>query len=97
MSKAAGWRTRQHTVVNNCGKMTDVMMWKSRESDAFHVRCHTKLMGAQGETIFESILMYDEALANYQGFVTAALMEEVSAPKVGRQIIGIIDADDDDE
>ena len=96
MSKRAGWRTRQHTVVHNCGKLTDVMMWKAVETDRFHVRVSVKEMGQQAEVVFETICVHVEALEFYVDFAQQALIEEVNPPDTGRQIVGVIDGDDDE-
>ena len=93
--QAAGWKSRQKTTVMNCGKLTDVVIWKSTETDSFHIRCQVKEMGQQEVVLFESILPFDEAREAYMAMATDALVEVVSPPNPGRQIVGIIDEGDD--
>ena len=88
--QTAGWRTRQHAVVNNCGRITDVLMWKSIDSDAFHIRRTTKDVGQQRTTTYESILPFEDSLRLYQEMSQVAVVELVNPPdpaKVGYTIV----------
>ena len=90
MNKQAGWRTRQHTVVNNCGRLTDIMLWRSSDTDRFHVRVSVKEMGQQSSVTFETVCEFDEALDFYLAYSDQALREEVHPPdpsKVGYTIV----------
>ena len=90
MSSQAGWRTRQHAVINNCGRLTDVMLWRSADTERFHVRVSVKEMGQQPAVTFETVCVHAEALDFYLAYADQAMREEVHPPdpsKVGYTII----------
>ena len=97
MSKdQAGWRSRQHTTVQNCGKVTQVILWKTTDSNAFHLIEKVKMMGAQEATAYEAILPFDQAYEEYTARATTALLEEVIPPNTGKAIVGVIDGEDEE-
>ena len=96
MSKQAGWRTRQHATIQNCGTVTQVIMWKSVDSDAFHLVHKVKQMGQQEQVVLETIAGHDMALEMFIDISQQALVEVVKPPNPTRQIVGVIDAEDDD-
>ena len=83
------------TVMNN-GKMTKAMMWKSVNSDAFHFVHKVKEMGQQEHTVVETIAHEDIAFELYLAVVVSAAEEVVNPPQTGKQIVGVIDGDDDE-
>ena len=97
MSKElAGWRSRRHATIQNCGRVTQVIMWKAVNTDAFHLVEKIKDMGSQEITLSETILPFDEAYPRYTAMVTEALLEEVVPPNTGKAIVGVIDGEDEE-
>ncbi len=89
------WRDRQHTITINRGKTVDTLLFPSTDSDVFHVRQSVKEMGRQSVVTYEATMPFADAMPVYQHLAEEALLEDVTPPNTKRQILGIIDGDDE--